>query len=71
MNKSIYQTKSLLLQQEQKMLNANTIQLHISSGEGYNIEFKICALPIVRELTTEEICAFTNVSRVNLSINTH
>lgn len=70
MNKSIYQTKSLLLQKEQKMLNANTIQLHISSGEGYNIEFKICALPIVRELT-EEICAFANVSRVNLSINTH
>ena len=41
------------------MLNTETIQSLIDSGEGYNVEFKVRALSKVRELT-EEICAFAN-----------
>ena len=41
------------------MLNTETIQSLIDSGEGYNVEFKVRAPSKVRELT-EEICAFAN-----------
>lgn len=41
------------------MLNTETIQSLIDSGEGYNVEFKVRVPSKVRELT-EEICAFAN-----------
>ena len=41
------------------MLNTETIQSLIDSGESYNVEFKVRAPSKVRELT-EEICAFAN-----------
>lgn len=41
------------------MLNTNTIQSLINSGEGYNVEFKVRVPSKIRELT-EEICAFAN-----------
>ena len=41
------------------MLNTNTIQSLINSGEGYNVEFKVLVPSKIREMT-EEICAFAN-----------
>lgn len=41
------------------MLDTETIQSLIDSGEGYNVEFKVRVPSKVRELT-EEICAFAN-----------
>ena len=41
------------------MINTETIQSLIDTGEGYNVEFKVRVSSKVRELT-EEICAFAN-----------
>lgn len=49
------------------MLNTNAIQSFIDSGESYNVEFKVCVLSKVRELT-EEICAFANIDEKYLLI---
>lgn len=38
------------------MLNTNTIQSLINSGEGYNVEFKVRVPSKIRELT-EDICS--------------
>ena len=43
------------------MVTSDDIQLIISSGEGYNAEFKISVPSKVRELS-EEVCAFANAA---------
>ena len=43
------------------MLSAEDIQLIVTSGEGYNAEFKVAVPSKVRELT-EEVCAFANAA---------
>jgi len=43
------------------MITATDIQLIVTSGEGYNAEFKITVPSKVRELT-EEVCAFANAA---------
>ena len=45
------------------MLNTETIQSLIDSGEGYNLEFIVGGPSKVRELT-DEICAFANADGV-------
>ncbi len=41
------------------MITAEEIKLLVSSGEGYNAEFKVAVPTKVKELT-EEVCAFAN-----------
>ena len=48
------------------MITAEDIKLLASSGEGYNVEFKITVPSKVRELT-EEICAFANAAALFFS----
>ena len=43
------------------MLTINEIKSLISSGEGYNVEFKKSIPSKVKEIT-EEICAFSNAA---------
>ena len=43
------------------MLSANNIKELVSSGEGYNVDFKRNVPSKVRELT-EEVCSFLNAA---------
>ena len=43
------------------MMNAIELQSIISSGEGYNAEFKVSFPSKIKEVT-EEICAFANAA---------
>ena len=43
------------------MITVNDIKLLVTSGEGYNVEFKVSVPSKVRELTGE-VCAFANAA---------
>jgi ATP-dependent DNA helicase RecG len=43
------------------MLTSDDIKSMTSNGEGYNVEFKVCIPPKIRDLA-EEVCAFANVA---------
>ena len=49
------------------MMNAIELQSIISSGEGYNAEFKVSFPSKIKEVT-EEICAFANAAGGTLLI---